>query len=103
MLFARPSSPPAILNVLAGASLLLGAFCLTIPEGLAFAPESDLMKIKGYSPEVILATDQQRSRQEWRNPTVSKRSPTEKFFHNLLYGNWTAGIDDFGNQVIRQD
>lgn len=69
----------------------------------AYLPEGDLLKIKGYSPEVIQAAAKQRSRQEWKEPSAPKQSPTEKFFHNIYYGNWTGGIDDFGSQVIRPD
>jgi hypothetical protein len=67
----------------------------------AYAPEGDLMRIKGYSPEVIEATDSQRSRQEWRQPSAPRMAPIEKFFHNIYYGDWTGGVDDFGSQVIR--
>lgn len=67
----------------------------------AYAPEGDLLKIKGYSPEVIEATDSQRSRQEWRQPAAPKLNPVEKFMHNIYYGDWTGGVDDFGSQIIR--
>ncbi len=71
-------------------------------QALAYAPESDLMKIKGYSPETIAVTDQQRSRQEWRQPSTPAMTPTEKFFHNIYYGDWIGDIDDFGNSKIRE-
>jgi hypothetical protein len=67
----------------------------------AFAPEEDLMKVKGYSPEVIRVTDVQRSRQEWRTPVEPTQTPVERFFHNIYYGEWTEGIDTFGEQIIR--
>jgi hypothetical protein len=46
-------------------------------------------------------TDMQRSRQEWKQPTAPSKSPVEHFFYNIYYGDWTGGVDDFGNQVIR--
>ncbi|MDX2084209.1 MAG: hypothetical protein SFZ03_02335 [Candidatus Melainabacteria bacterium] len=67
----------------------------------AYAPEADLMKIKGYSPETIQSASLQRSRQEWRQPAPPRMTPKEKFFHNLYYNNWTGGVDDFGSQIIR--
>jgi hypothetical protein len=83
------------------------AFALTMisvsagASAWAFAPEGDLMKIKGYSPEVIQATDTQRSRQEWREPSAPKLTPMERFFHNVYNGNWTNDIDEFGSTVLR--
>jgi hypothetical protein len=72
-------------------------------HGLAFgyAPEPDLMKIKGYSPEIIKTTDVQRSRQEWRQPPAPDMTPKERFFHNIYYNNWTGSVDEFGSSVIR--
>ncbi len=67
----------------------------------AFAPEPDLMKIKGYSPEIINTMQTQRSRQEWRQPPAPVLSPVERFFHNIYYNEWTGSIDEFGSQVIR--
>lgn len=86
---------------IAAGVILLGS-CLTGNQALAYAPEGDLMKIKGYSPEVIDTANSQRSRQEWREPSAPKQTPMEKFFHNIYYGNWTGGVDDFGSQVIRE-
>lgn len=79
----------------------LGLFSMSFQAAQAYAPEGDLLKIKGYSPEVIEATDNQRSRQEWRQPAAPKLKPLEKFFHNVYYGDWTGGVDDFGSQIIR--
>jgi hypothetical protein len=87
----------ALLTVTLGMGLLFSAKCF------AYAPDSELMKIKGYSPEVIQVADQQRSRQEWREPSTIRQSPVERFFHNIYYGEWTNGVDDFGNQVIRSN
>lgn len=85
-------------------SLLLGlAMAGAASVAHAYAPEGDLMKIKGYSPEVIEVTDIQRSRQEWRQPAAPKRTPVEKFFHNIYYGDWMGGVDAFGNGVIRDN
>jgi hypothetical protein len=81
--------------------LALGMGLLFSAKSFAFAPDSELMKIKGYSPEVIRLADQQRSRQEWREPSTVRQSPVERFFHNVYYGEWTDGVDDFGAQVLR--
>jgi|GEM_PF-1888418 len=67
----------------------------------AYAPENDLMKIKGYSPEVIQLTETQRSRQEWKEASAPKLGPVERFFHNIYYGEWTGDIDQFGSGVLR--
>lgn len=67
----------------------------------AYAPESDLLKIKGYSPEVIQTASTQRSRQEWREPPAPKLSPTARFFRNIYNGNWFDTVDEFGSGIIR--
>lgn len=69
----------------------------------AYAPESDLMEIKGYSPGLIEAINTQRSRQEWREPEAPKRTTVEQFFHNVYYNNWTGSVDPFGSGVIRNN
>lgn len=69
---------------------------------LAYTPENTLLKVKGYSPEVVDSANQQRSRQEWKSPSVPQRTVKEKLLHNFYYGDWTDGIDDFGAQVIRE-
>ena len=91
------SRKAVLLTVSIGMGLLFSSKCF------AFAPDSDLMKIKGYSPEVIQVADQQRSRQEWREPSTLRQSPVERFFHNVYYGEWTEGVDDFGSQVLRKN
>ena len=70
-------------------------------QAFAYAPEGDLMKIKGYSPEIIDVTDTQRSRQEWREPPAPEHPPLEKFFHNIYYNEWTGSVDEFGSGIIR--
>ncbi|MCE3234946.1 MAG: hypothetical protein K0Q50_1126 [Vampirovibrio sp.] len=92
---------PKITFAIAAGAILFGA-SLAGSQALAYAPEGDLMKIKGYSPEVIDTANSQRSRQEWKEPSAPKQTPMEKFFHNIYYGNWTGGVDDFGAQVIRE-
>lgn len=85
--------------------IAFGLCCWALASGhaaFAYSPEEDLMKIKGYSPELIETTDTQRSRQEWREPSAPRRTPMEKFFHNIYYGNWTGDVDDFGSQIIRE-
>ena len=78
------------------AALLHGA------PALAYAPEGDLMKTKGYSPEVIQLAQTQRSRQEWRATAPPKMTPTERFFHNVYYGDWTGDVDQFGSMILRE-
>lgn len=85
----------------------LMGFCL-LSSGLgsvalAYAPDGELMQIKGYSPELIQTTNQQRNRQEWKEPSRPLRSPIERFLHNVYYGDWVAPVDDFGGGVIRRD
>lgn len=82
---------------------MLGLALTSGRNALAFAPDGELMKVKGYSPEVIKVADQQRSRQEWKEPALLRQKPMEKFFHNIYYGEWTNGMDDFGAQVIRDN
>lgn len=93
----RPVSTPVSKLILAASALILLA-----SPCLAYAPDGDLMKIKGYSPEVIQTANQQRSRQEWKEPSVQTKSTTEQFFHNIYYGNWMGPLDDFGAEVIRK-
>ncbi|WMU93312.1 hypothetical protein EMOOHJMP_00118 [Microcystis phage MaAM05] len=83
--------------------LAASALNLLVSPCLAYAPDGDLMKIKGYSPEVIQTANQQRSRQEWKEPSVQTKSTTEQFFHNIYYGNWMGPLDDFGSEVIRKN
>ncbi len=71
-------------------------------HALAYAPESDLLKIKGYSPETVDIAATQRNRQEWREPPAPKLTPVGRFFHNIYYGNWTGSMDEFGSSVIRE-
>jgi hypothetical protein len=84
-----------------GVVLALGILAMS-SSAFAYTPENDLMKIKGYSPEVIQTANQQRNRQEWKEASVQSKSTTEKFFHNIYYGNWTGSIDDFGSEIIRE-
>ena len=70
-------------------------------QAFAYAPEGDLMKVKGYSPELIELTSGQRSRQEWKQAAPPRKSTTERFFHNIYYGEWMGSVDEFGAQVLR--
>lgn len=85
-----------------GIALTAGLMTLA-GQALAYAPEGDLMKIKGYSPEVIQTANLQRSRQEWKEPSAPTKSTKEKFFHNIYYGDWMGPIDDFGAEVLRKN
>ena len=82
------------------AGLLFATF--SVLPAHAYAPEGELLKIKGYSPEVIQTASVQRNRQEWKEPSAPKMSPTEKFFHNIYYGDWMGPVDQFGSSVIRE-
>lgn len=96
-----PSKTTVFVSLVA---LSIAAFSVSIgASAWAFAPEGDLMKIKGYSPEEIQTAINQRSRQEWREPSAPKSSPMERFFHNIYYGNWTNDVDEFGSTVIRNE
>jgi hypothetical protein len=86
-------------HIVMGAALLMGVTYNTVAFG--FAPEPDLMKIKGYSPETINITQTQRNKQEWRAPHAPNMSPMERFFHNIYFNDWTGNIDEFGSQIIR--
>lgn len=77
------------------AGMMLGA------QAWAYSPENDLMKIKGFSPEVIQLTETQRSRQEWKEASAPKLGPVERFIHNVYYGDWTGDIDQFGSGILR--
>lgn len=85
-----------------GIALTAGMMSLA-GQALAYAPEGDLMKIKGYSPEVIQTANLQRSRQEWKEPAAPSKSTKERFFHNIYYGDWVGPIDDFGAEVLRKN
>jgi len=91
----RFSAKPTV----AMAAFLLISFAA--PMAHAYTPEGDLMKIKGYSPELVETTNVQRSRQEWRTPSVPKRSPFQQLLHNIWSGNWSDDLDPPGFSVIR--
>lgn len=76
---------------------------LSLQQASAYAPEGDLMRIKGYSPLLIDTTATQRSRQEWREPQAPERTPIENFVHNIWYNNWTGNFDEFGSTIIREN
>ncbi len=99
-LITMKSWKPVLLTALVAgvgvAALLHGA------PALAYAPEGDLMKTKGYSPEVIQLAQTQRSRQEWKMSAAPKMTPTERFFHNVYYGDWTGDVDQFGSMILRE-
>jgi hypothetical protein len=94
------SHQPSLKIALFALPLALAGLCL---HASAFEPDGKLLKIKGFSPEVVKVADIQRSRQEWKEPAVPRQSPVEKFFHNVYYGEWTGGLDEFGSQVLRGD
>ncbi|HEY9745604.1 MAG TPA: hypothetical protein V6C99_05250 [Oculatellaceae cyanobacterium] len=82
-------------------SLLAFGLSISASGAWAFAPDNELMKVKGYSPEVIHIADTQRSRQEWREPAPPRLTPLQRFFHNIYKGNWTESVDEFGYGVLR--
>ena len=81
-------------------AILCGTLSASVAQ--AYAPEQDLLQIKGYSPEVIETATKQRSRQEWRQPEAPLRTPVEQFFHNIYYNDWTGSVDEFGSTVLRK-
>lgn len=90
-----------ILTGMLAAGLVMS--CVAVQQASAYAPEGDLMRIKGYSPLIIDTANTQRSRQEWREPQAPERTPFENFFHNVWYNNWTGNFDEFGSTVIREN
>lgn len=89
-----------VTGLLAASLLVLGS---AVQQASAYAPEGDLMRIKGYSPALIDTTGTQRSRQEWREPQAPERSAMENFFHNIWTNNWTGSFDEFGSTIIRDN
>lgn len=83
--------------------LILGGLLMAMVQKPAFAlaPDMDLMRIKGYSPEVIHTVEVQRNRQEWRVPMTPRHSPLERILYNIYYNDWTGSMDEFGSYVIR--
>lgn len=98
-MLTKHHSKHIVFGIAAGTVLMISSLA---GQALAYAPEGELMKIKGYSPEVIETANSQRSRQEWKEPAGPKQTPRERFFHNIYYGNWTGSVDEFGSQVIRE-
>lgn len=84
------------------ALVCMASVILSAVSAWAYAPEGDLLKIKGYSPEIIQTSGTQRSRQEWREPSPPKMSPFRRYLHNIYRGNWTEGVDEFGSTIIRE-
>lgn len=85
-------------------SLVLLAALSCVTSGLhAVAQEPDpmLLKIKGYSPELIRYAGVQRSRQEWKEPPPPSQTPMQRVLHNIYYSKWTDSMDAFGSNIIR--
>ncbi len=97
----KPVQSAGVIKAMATGVVLAGGLVMLAQSAMAFAPEGDLMKIKGYSPELIQVADKQRSRQEWRTPSIPKQGNKERFLHNIYYGDWTGSMDDFGSGIIR--
>jgi hypothetical protein len=89
----NPASLP-VKRCLAFASLAM----LLIPAfSWAYTPENTLLKVKGYSQEVVNSTEHQRTRQEWKTtPLQPQPTAKEKFLHNLYRGDWLESLDDMG-------
>lgn len=87
--------------VAAAALIAVITTVIAISASFAYAPEGDLMKIKGYSPDLINTINTQRSRQEWREPPAPRRGPLENAFHNIFWNDWTGSFDEFGSEIIR--
>ena len=68
----------------------------------AFAPTTDLLKIKGYSPQTVDVIYTQTKRMEWKNPPAPTMTPEERFYHNVIINDWTGNFDAFGSRIIRE-
>lgn len=82
------------------------SFCIHMPyhhnRAFSFAPEDELMKIKGYSPMMVKLVETQRSKQEWRDSGAPVLTPAQRFVHNIYYNNWTGSMDAFGSEQLRE-
>jgi hypothetical protein len=88
---------------LASLALLLTLTFAAVSALSASAQEPDpmLLKIKGYSPELIRYAGVQRSRQEWKEPPPPSQTPMQRVLHNIYYSKWTDSMDAFGSTIIR--
>lgn len=94
-------SQPSVINrsiVAIIAGVLLASIC---QQAFAHEPDPMLLRIKGYSPELIRFSNVQRSRQEWKEPVPQALTPIEQFMKNVVSNNWTGSFDEFGYEVIR--
>ncbi|MEB3206000.1 MAG: hypothetical protein VKK59_01465 [Vampirovibrionales bacterium] len=69
---------------------------------LAYEPTRTLMDVKGYSNETIRHAEVQRDRQQWIAPNPDPLTPTQRLWRNFYYGDWTATVDDFGREKLRE-
>ena len=84
---------------------LIMALLAVIPASFAFEglhPDSDLLKVKGYSPEVIYHTGRQTLRQEWQPQQTPYRSKWEQLRRNLWRNDWTGALDEFGSPSLSE-
>ena len=68
----------------------------------AYAPNPDLLKVKGYSPETISAITTQASRQQWQAPDAPARTPKEQVKRNIFINDWAGNFDPFASIRIRE-
>lgn len=72
----------------------------TPAEGLP--PDTSLLSVKGYSPEVTYNTERQRLRQEWKPQYTPYRSRWQQFKQNLIHNDWTGSLQEFGAPSLRE-
>jgi hypothetical protein len=68
----------------------------------AHSPDAEHLVRKGYSPEMVEATQVARSRIEWRRVPPPKTSPFKKVLKNIWTNDWTGSIDEPGYTTIRR-
>ena len=68
----------------------------------AYDPTRSLMDAKGYSNETIRHTEVQRDKQQWITPKTDPLTPKQRLWRNFYYGDWTATVDDFGREKLRE-
>ena len=85
------------------AAMLMGVFSsqLLLPV-LAYEPTRSLMDVKGYSNETIRHTEVQRDHQQWIAPKPDPLTYKQRLWRNFYYGDWTANVDDFGREKLRE-
>ena len=71
--------------------VLLASIC---QQAFAVEPDPVLLRIKGYSPELVRFA-------EWKEPVPQSLTPGQRIIKNIIYNNWLGSMDEFGYEVIR--